>query len=136
MARHRFSLFVLGVLSCVGLFLAAVGIYSVMAYIVSQRKHDLSVRMAMGAQRHEILKLVMRQGMRLVLTGIGLGLCLYLLLAVVLTRFLSALLYEVHPIDPLTVTLVAALMAAVAAVANYVPAWRATRVDPIISLRS
>jgi putative ABC transport system permease protein len=136
LARQRFSLFVLGVLASVGLFLAAVGIYSVMAYIVSQRKHDLSVRMAMGAQRHEILKLVMGQGMRLVLTGIGLGLCLYFLLAVVLTRFLSALLYEVHPIDPLTVALVAVLMAAVAAVANYVPAWRATRVDPITALRS
>ncbi|HVR95039.1 MAG TPA: ABC transporter permease [Thermoanaerobaculia bacterium] len=132
LSRQRFSLFVLGVLSAIGLFLAAVGIYSVMAYIVSQRKHDLSVRMAIGAQRGDILGLVMRQGMRLVMTGIAVGVGL----ALVLTRMIAALLYQVTPTDPLTFAGVALLMAGVAALANYVPAWRATRLNPIIALRA
>ncbi len=131
LSRQRFALLALGTLAAIGLFLSGMGIYSVMAYIVSSRTHDIGIRMAMGARRGNILRLIMRQGMGLVFLGIIGG----MLLTMALTRIIATLLFGVNPIDVPTFVCVAGLMAAVAAVANYIPAHRATRLDPTITLR-
>jgi putative ABC transport system permease protein len=131
LSRQRFALLALGTLAAIGLFLSGMGIYSVMAYIVSSRTHDIGIRMAMGARRGNILRLIMRQGMGLVFLGIIGG----MLLTMALTRIIATLLFGVNPIDVPTFVCVAGLMAAVAALANYIPAHRATRLDPTITLR-
>jgi len=127
--RYRTSL--LGLFALVALILASTGIYGVMSYSVMQRTHEIGIRMALGAQRFDVLKLVVRQGMSLVVIGVSLG----LLGAVALTRVMSSLLFEVTPKDPLTFTAVALFLAAVALIACYIPARRATRVDPLVALR-
>jgi predicted permease len=132
LSRQRFALLALGALAAVGLFLSAIGIYSVMAYVVSSRTRDIGIRMAMGARREDILRLVMRQGMVLVFLGIAGG----VLLTMAMTKVIANLLFGVAPVDPTTFLFVAALMAAVAALANYIPAYRATRLDPTIALRT
>ncbi len=130
-ADRRFTLLLLGVFAATALLIAAVGIYGVIAYAVSQRTQEIGVRVALGAQRADILGLILGQGFRLVFVGVIAGVAG----AFALTRFLGSMLFNVKPNDPLTFTAVALLLAAVAVVASYVPARRAMRVDPIVALR-
>jgi putative ABC transport system permease protein len=128
---RRFSAVLLAIFAGLALTLAAIGIYGVMSYVVSLRTNEIGVRMALGAQPREIRSLVLSRGARLVTTGIVLGLAG----ALALSRVLSSLLYGVQATDPVTFAGVAALLAAVALLACYLPARRAARVDPIIALR-
>jgi putative ABC transport system permease protein len=130
-AQARFSLYLLGMFAGVGLVLAAIGIYGVMATAVAQRTHEFGLRMALGANTLDVLRLVIRQGMIPVMVGIGVG----LVLALALTRLMSTLLFEISPTDPPTLTVITLVLAAVALVACYIPARRATRVDPLVALR-
>jgi putative ABC transport system permease protein len=127
--RYRTSL--LALFALVAVVLASTGIYGVMSYSVAQRTHEIGVRMALGAGRLDVLKLVIRQGMGLVAVGVGCG----LLGSVALTRVMSSVLFEVTPKDPLTFTVVALFLALVALIACYIPAKRATKVDPLVALR-
>jgi predicted permease len=130
-ARARFAMMLLGVFAGVALLLAAVGIYGVMSYSVTQRTHEIGIRVALGAQRREVIVLIARQGLTMALTGLGVGLAA----ALALTRVLSSLLFQVSATDPLTYALIAALLLAVALGACFVPARRATRMDPLLALR-
>jgi putative ABC transport system permease protein len=130
-APRRFQLLLLGVFAAAALLLAAIGIHGVMAWSVGQRTREIGVRMALGARRHEIVTLVVRQGMRLALAGIGAG----LLAAAGLTRLMASLLYDVKPNDAATFGVVAFGMAATALAACGAPALRAARVDPAVALR-
>jgi predicted permease len=130
-APQRFNLFLLALFAALALGLAVVGIYGVLAFSISRRTHEIGIRMALGALPQEILSLVVWQGMRLVLIGAVLG----IFAAALLTRFMSTLLFGVEPTDPLTFACVAALLAAAALAACWIPARRATRVDPTTALR-
>jgi putative ABC transport system permease protein len=130
-APQRFNLSLLAMFAAVGLFLAAVGIYGVMAYSVSQRTHEIGIRVALGAQRSDVLRLIVRQGMTPALIGIVLG----VIGAATLTRLIKGLLFGVRAIDPLTFVLIALLLTIIALLACWIPARRATRVNPLIALR-
>jgi putative ABC transport system permease protein len=131
-AERRFSLLLLTLFAGFALLLSAIGIYGVMAYTTSQRRHEIGIRMALGAGSSDVLGMVVGQGMRLVLIGLGLGLAG----AWALSRVLTSQLYEVTSRDPVTYAAVAALLGVVAFAATYLPARRAMQVDPMISLRS
>jgi putative ABC transport system permease protein len=128
---RRFNLVLLGALATLALTLAAVGIYGVISFTTGQRTHEIGLRMALGAQTRDILTLVVGQGMTLTLVGLVIG----LLVSFVLTRFLSSLLFNISPTDPVTFALIAILLTSVALLACYFPARRATKIDPLVALR-
>jgi putative ABC transport system permease protein len=130
-APRRFQMMLLGLFALLALVLAAVGVYGVVSYSCSLRVHEFGVRMALGAERRDLLGLVIRQGARLALIGVFAGLGG----ALALTRYLSSMLYGIKPADPLTLLAVSLLLAAVALLASYIPARRATNVDPMVALR-
>ena len=127
----RFRTILLALFGALAVFIAAIGIYGVISYSVAQRTHEIGVRIALGAARRDVVKLVVGQGRRLALWGIVIG----LVGAWALTRFLTSLLFGVKPTDPLTFVGVCLALSAVAALASYLPARRATRVDPMVALR-
>jgi putative ABC transport system permease protein len=131
LSTRRVNMLLLGVFAGLGLILASVGIYGVVSYSVSHRTHEIGVRMAMGAGRGDVLRLVVWQGLGLAAIGTGIGLAASL----AVTRLLRTLLFGVKPADPLTLAAVSLLLPAVALLASYIPARRATKVDPMVALR-
>ena len=131
LAERRFSMEMVGLFALTALLLAGIGIYGVISYIVSERTHEIGIRLALGAQRRNILNEVLQQGLRLAVAGAALG----FIGALLVSRFMAELLYGIKPNDPLTFASVTTLFIGVALLACYVPARRATRVDPVVALR-
>jgi putative ABC transport system permease protein len=131
LARRQFNMLLLAVFAGLAMLLSAVGIYGVMSYSVQQRTHEIGIRMALGAAAREVLWLIIRQGLALTLSGVALGLAA----ALALTRVMQNLLFGVSATDPATFAGIALLLISVAFIASFVPAWRATKVDPLVALR-
>jgi len=131
LAPRRFETLLTSLFAAAALLLACLGIYGVVSYSVVRRTHEIGIRMALGAQKTDVLRRIFRQGMKSALFGLAIG----IIGALGLTRFLSSLLFEVKPTDPLTLIVVSLILTAVAALACYVPARRAMRVDPMVALR-
>jgi putative ABC transport system permease protein len=131
LGHWRFNMTLLAAFAALALVLASVGIYGVLSYSVSRRVREIGIRMALGAGRREVMKLVVGEGMATALIGIAAGLAA----AVALTRLLASMLYGVRPTDPMTFLASALLLAAVSLLASYIPARRATKVDPMAALR-
>jgi putative ABC transport system permease protein len=130
-AAPRFRTLLLGVFAAVALLLSLSGLYGVLAFAVAQRTHEFGIRMAVGAARADVLRMVVRQGLALVIAGIAIGLPVALLA----TRALQGLLFEIPATDAATFAAIVALLVVVSALASWVPARRATRVDPMVALR-
>jgi ABC-type antimicrobial peptide transport system permease subunit len=130
-ARERFYAVLLGVFACVAGALALIGIYGVLAFAVAQRTQEIGIRMALGAQRSQVLALVLRYGLRLTATGVLIGLTG----AAASARYLQSMLFGIEPLDPWTFAQVASAFTVVATMASYLPARRATAVDPVVALR-
>jgi putative ABC transport system permease protein len=131
LAERRFSMEIVGLFALTALLLAGMGIYGVISYIVSERTHEIGIRLALGAQSRNILRMVLRQGLGLAIGGAAVGLAC----ALVVSRLIAGALYGVTPTDPLTFAGVALLLIGVALLACYIPARRALRVDPMTALR-
>jgi ABC-type antimicrobial peptide transport system permease subunit len=130
-AEPKFSALLLGLFAGLALILSCIGLYGVMSYAVAQRTRELGIRMALGAQTRDVLKLVVRQGMGLTLLGAAIGIAV----AVALTRLMKSWLFGVNPTDPLTFAVAALLLTIVALLSCWIPARRAAKVDPIKALR-
>jgi putative ABC transport system permease protein len=130
-APQRFNMSLLGLFAALGLVLAAVGIYGVIAYGVSQRTHEIGLRMALGAQAGDVMKMVVGRGMALAMIGVAVG----LVASYALTRLMKTLLFGVSATDPLTFTVIALSLGLIALMACWIPARRAAKVDPMIALR-
>jgi len=130
-ASRRFAMVLLGVFALIALLLASIGIYGVISYMAGQRTHEIGIRMALGAQRRDVLKLVMSDAARMTVGGVVVG----LIAAAGLTRLIKSMLFGISTTDPVTFAGVAILLTTVAFVACYLPTRRAMRVDPIVSLR-
>ena len=131
LAPRRFALEILAIFAIVALVLACVGIYGVMAYAISQRTGEIGLRMALGARRGDILRVVLNDAALIVVVGVGAG----LLGSLLLTRFLETLLFDIKPTDPLTFGALTILLGGVALLASFIPARRASRIDPLLALR-
>jgi putative ABC transport system permease protein len=131
LSQRRFSMEIVGLFALTALLLAGLGIYGVISYIVSERTHEFGIRLALGAQRDNILRMVLRQGLGLAITGAAVG----LVGALIVSHLMAGVLYGVRPTDPLTFAGVAILLMGVALLACYIPARRAIRVDPLVALR-
>ena len=130
--QPRFNLFLLGLFGTVAMLLSAAGIYGVTAYTVTQRTHELGIRIALGAQVGDVLRMILGQGMAVIGIGLGLG----LIAAFALMRLLKSLLFGVGENDPITFGVITLVLLLVALFACYIPARRATKVDPLVALRS
>jgi ABC-type antimicrobial peptide transport system permease subunit len=130
-APQRFWMRLFGIFGGLAVFLAVVGIYGVMSYSVTRRTHEIGVRMAMGAERRDVLKLILGHGLKLALIGVAIGIAG----SFALTRLIAGFLYDVKPTDPLTFTAVGLVLTAVALAASYLPARRATKIEPMSALR-
>jgi putative ABC transport system permease protein len=130
-SRSDFNMMLLAIFAGVGVLLAAIGIYGLTSYSVEQRTQEIGIRMALGAGPNHVRKMVVMQGMWLAIIGV----CLGVAAALALTRLIAGFLYGVKPWDPISIVSVAALLIGVSLLATYVPARRASRVDPLVSLR-
>jgi putative ABC transport system permease protein len=130
-AGPRFAFLMMTLFATIGLVLVTIGVYSVIAYAISRQTHEIGIRMALGASRSDVLKLVVRMGARLVLTGLAIGLAVSL----ALSRVIASQLWGVSPYDPATLVSVAAVLLLTGLAASWIPARRATRVDPLVALR-
>jgi putative ABC transport system permease protein len=131
-ARQRFSMLLLGLFAGLALLLASIGIYGVMSYAVAQRTREIGIRIALGAPRADVLQMTIMQGLKLV----GAGMMIGLLAALLVTRVMATLLFGITATDPITFVGISLVLFTVAILASYVPALRATRVDPIVALRA
>jgi putative ABC transport system permease protein len=130
-ATRRLTLILLGLFSALALLLAAIGIYGVISYSVAQRTHEIGIRMALGAQRSDVLKMIFAQGVKIAGAGLAIG----ILASLGLTRLMASLLFSVSAVDPPTFLAVAIVLALISMLACYIPARRTLRVDPMIALR-
>jgi putative ABC transport system permease protein len=131
LSQQRFNMLLLGAFAGLALLLAAIGIYSVLSYNVRRRVREIGIRMALGAQLGDVLKMIVTQGMKATAIGLGIG----LMGALALGRLVASLIYGVHPTDPITFGAVSLLLASVGLLASVVPAYRAVRIDPLVALR-
>jgi putative ABC transport system permease protein len=129
--QRRFSLEIVGLFALTALLLAAIGIYGVLSYLVSERTHEIGIRLALGAERQNILRMLLRYGLGLAITGAAVG----LVCALLLSNLIAGALYGVRPTDPITFGIVVVIFIAVALLASYLPARRAMKVDPMVALR-